>query len=86
MDIRPAPSARLKNKFMPEEGILKNISEGSVSSPEPVNKISGGKNEHYAEATHAKSAESTKELHHKVVHIVKSPQVLVKHCQKHLGD
>ncbi|GIY57192.1 tyrosine-protein phosphatase non-receptor type 12 [Caerostris darwini] len=82
MDIRPAPSARLREQIHARRSMVeldnleisvasddgyseKNISEGSVSSPEPVNKISGGKNEHYAEATHAKSAESTKELHHK---------------------
>ncbi|KAF8782773.1 Tyrosine-protein phosphatase non-receptor like protein [Argiope bruennichi] len=82
MDIRPAPSARLREQIHARRSMVeldnleisvasddgyseKNISEGSISSPEPLNKMSGTKNERYAEAAAGRSSENTKELHHK---------------------
>ncbi|GBM96548.1 Tyrosine-protein phosphatase non-receptor type 12 [Araneus ventricosus] len=82
MDIRPAPSARLREQIHARRSMVeldnleisvasddgyseKNISEGSMSSPEPLNKMSGTKNERYAEAVAGRSAGNTKELHHK---------------------
>ncbi|GFR31115.1 tyrosine-protein phosphatase non-receptor type 12 [Trichonephila clavata] len=82
MDIRPAPSARLREQIHARRSMVeldnleisvasddgyseKNVSEGSISSPEPLNKMTNMKNERYIETAQAKFADGTKELHHK---------------------